>query len=367
MNETVQNPFPVAADSGGALAQANTQREVAEVQAAMVIAKKFPRDPREAMDRILMACTRPRLADQAVYQYARGGQDVTGPSIRLAEELARGWGNILCGVTELSRANGVSECLAYAWDLETNFRDEKRFHVKHWRDTKKGGYALKDERDIYELIANQGARRKRACILAVIPGDVQEAAVQQCDLTLKTTAELTPERLQSMLDKFSSYGVTREHIEKRIQRKLDSMTPALFISLGKIYNSLRDGMSTPHEWFDLPKPQEQRTTLSEITGADKLSDEFDSQPIPGFDDPEPLPAEPEPEPEPAPPETPPAPAGRTKPDTLAMVAKIGKAKNLDQLASAWTHIQAAYGESGVPRPVTSAYEQAGKALKGAGQ
>lgn len=251
--ENVQNPFqssPVTTLPATASAAALVQREVAEVQAAMVVAKKFPRDPIAAMDRILQSCARPSLAHAALYQYSRGGNDISGPSIRLAEELARQWGNIVCGVTELTRSAGMSECLAYAWDLETNFRDEKRFQVKHWRDTKQGGYALKDERDIYELIANQGSRRKRACLLAVIPGDVQEAATQQCDVTLRTKADVTPERVKAMVEKFAEYNVTQPQIEKRIQRRIDAITPALMVQLGRIYNSLKDGMSQAADWFE---------------------------------------------------------------------------------------------------------------------
>lgn len=265
--EQPNNPFghlPVAAAPTGALAQAAAQREVAEVQAAMVIAKKFPRDPIAAMDRILQSCARPTLAEAAFYQYSRGGSDISGASIRLLEEVCRGWGNIACGVTELARHDGYSECEAYAVDLETNFRDGKKFQVRHWRDTKSGGYKIKDERDIYELIANMGARRKRACMEAIVPGDVLEAAKKQCEVTLKTKAEVTPERLQSLLDKFADHGVTKEMIEKRIQRRIDAMTPALLVQLGRIFNSLKDGMSTPAEWFEVePKadaqPQPQAT------------------------------------------------------------------------------------------------------------
>lgn len=253
--ERQENPFgsaPIAAAPTGTIAQAAVHREVAEVQAAMVIAKRFPRDAIQAMDRILLACTRPTLAEAALYQYSRGGQDIAGASIRLAEQLARDWGNIVCGVTELARQDGHSECLSYAWDLETNFRDEKRFTVRHWRDTRQGGYRIKDERDIYELIANMGARRKRACILAVIPADVQEAAVKQCESTMKAKIEITPEFVQSVIESFADFGVTKEMLEKRIQRRIDTMTPALAVQLKKIHNSLKDGMSTAAEWFEQP-------------------------------------------------------------------------------------------------------------------
>lgn len=248
------NPFanaPVVAKQSGTIAEAAVQREVAEVQAAMVIAKRFPRDQIVAMDKILQACTRPSLAESALYQYSRGGSDITGPSIRLAEVMAQGWGNVLCGVTELGRHEGRSECLSYAWDLETNFRDDKRFSVRHWRDTKKGGYAITDERDVYELIANMGARRKRACILTVIPGDVVEAAIRQCEVTMKTKIQITPDFITGLIATFATHGVTKEHIEKRIQRRIDSITPALAAQLKKIHNSLKDGMSTPADWFEV--------------------------------------------------------------------------------------------------------------------
>src|SRR5262245_50625006 len=104
----VANPFasdPIVAAPTGSVEQALVQREVAEVQAAMAIAQKFPRNPIAAVDRILNECTRVGLAESAVYSFSRGGADIMGPSIRLAEVLARNWGNLSCGVTELSRRN----------------------------------------------------------------------------------------------------------------------------------------------------------------------------------------------------------------------------------------------------------------------
>ncbi len=268
----VENPFgtqQLQAPAGGS-AQALAQREIAEVQAAMIIAKKFPRDPVVAMDRILNACTRPMLAEKAVYEYGKGGQDVSGPSIRMAEVLAQNWGNMRCGVIEVSRGVGVSECLAYATDLETNFGDEKRFQVRHWIDTKGGGRAAKDEREIYELIANMGARRKRACIMAVIPGDVQEAAVRQCEVTLSTKVQITDELKQSLIDKFAAFGVTKEMLEKRIQRRMDAITPGMVVNLGKIYNSVKDGMSTASEWFDMQATQGDTAETVKTTPTSKM-------------------------------------------------------------------------------------------------
>src|SRR5574340_1669066 len=189
-NSSVLSESPIVSrPSNNAIADATTQREVAEVQGAIVLAKKFPRNQIEAMDRILNACQRPSLAEGALYSYARGGTDITGPSIRLAEVAAQNWGNLQFGIRELEQRNGESTVEAYAWDMETNVRQAKVFQVAHKRHTKKGSYQLEDPRDIYEMVANQGARRLRACILAVIPGDVTEAAVAQCEATMKSKAD----------------------------------------------------------------------------------------------------------------------------------------------------------------------------------
>src|SRR5690606_5467319 len=103
------NPFvgagngAIAKRENAALVETASQREIAEVQAAMAIAKRFPRDPIAAMDRILQACTRPTLAEGALYSYSRGGSEVSGPSIRLAEVAAQSWGNIQFGIRELEQ------------------------------------------------------------------------------------------------------------------------------------------------------------------------------------------------------------------------------------------------------------------------
>lgn len=243
---------PIASRPTTAVAASDQQRAIAEVQAALFIARANPRDPIRAIDLVRQDCTRPGLAERALYSYARGGQEVTGPSIRLAECIAQRWGNIQFGVRELEQRTGESVVQAYAWDVENNTRREVTFTVPHVRDTKRGRVRLEDARDIYELTANMGARRLRACILAVVPGDVVDGAVEQVEETLKAKIEVTPERVKKVLDAFANYGVTQKQVEKRIQRhaSAESITPALMLQLLKIGNSLRDGMSVAADWFE---------------------------------------------------------------------------------------------------------------------
>ena len=254
-NVTTINPFGSAASavvspSAGSAQAADSARAIAEVQAALMIARMNPRDQRVSMDRILNACTRQSLAQSAVYAYSRGGSSITGPSIRLAEAIAQQWGNIQFGIRELSNSGGKSEVQAYAWDVETNTRREISFTVPHIRYTKKGGYSLEDPRDIYELVANQGARRLRACILAVIPGDVVEAAVSQCQVTLRQSVDVSPEGIKKTIDAFERFGVTKAQIEKFCQCRSEAINAAQIVRLRNVYTSLRDGMSSPADWFE---------------------------------------------------------------------------------------------------------------------
>lgn len=246
-------PAPTINPNNAAAAVAMT-REMAETLASVQMAKTFPRNEIAARDRILNACTRQTLAAGACYTYNRGGTDVTGPSIRLAEMLAQNWGNITFGIRELEQRNGESTCEAFAWDMETNARQTKVFQVSHIRHTKKGDYPLTDPRDIYELVANNGARRLRACILGIIPGDIVEEAVAACEKTLTTKVQVTPERIADLQDKFKELGVSRKQIEARIQCHLEAIKPVQLVSLGKIYNSIKDGMSKPEDWF---QPEEE--------------------------------------------------------------------------------------------------------------
>lgn len=290
------NPFgdqPVSeVPRANAVAQSDQQRSIAEVQAAMMIARMNPRNIIQAMDRILNACTRPTLADAAVYTYARGGSDISGPSIRLAEAMAQCWGNIQFGIRELDQRGGESTVQAFAWDVETNTRREVVFQVPHIRHTRQGRKMLDDPRDIYEMVANQGARRLRACILAIIPGDVTEAAVAQCEVTMRAKADTTPEGVAKMIAAFAPFGVTKTQIETRIQRHIDAIQPAQIVALKKIYASLRDGMSSPAEWFE-PDP----TAASEApkTGASGLKAAATKAPKPASPAADSAPWEPTPE------------------------------------------------------------------------
>jgi hypothetical protein len=246
---------------------AEQQRAKSEIEAALTIAAARPRDQAAAVTRIVTSCQRPALAENSQYSYARGGTDISGPNIRLMEVIAQNWGNLEWGFRELARfpgkggQPGESVVEAMAWDLESNSRVRKQFTVSHSERTKKGLKVFTDPRDIYEWIANQAQRRVRTALENIVPRDVQELACEECDRTLKAKVDLSPDAISKLVAAFEKVGVRRAQIEARIQRPVESVTPAQVIALRKIWASIRDGIGHVEDYFeaaaavDSAKPQ----------------------------------------------------------------------------------------------------------------
>lgn len=271
--QPVVNPFQRTAPAhvNAGTTEIEIQRAVAEVQASLMIAKARPRDQAQAFMNVIESCRRPSFAAKAFYAYPRGGQTITGPSIRFAEELARLWGNMEYGMRELSNRDGETEMEAFCWDYETNTKSSQRFTVKHVRDTRGGSVLLTDQRDIYELGANLGSRRVRARILAVLPPDLVEAAVEECRKTMsgEGTGNFS-DRVKNMLKAFQALGVTKAHLEGRIGKPVSEILPEELTDLIGIYNSMKDGMTKASDWFGQgERKPEEGSTLDNLASKSK--------------------------------------------------------------------------------------------------
>ena len=254
-------------------------REVATGQGQIAIAKSFPREMDEVIGKIEAACSRRQLAERSLYTYARGGSSIQGPSIRLAEALVNAYGNSKAGFEVVDSNEEHSRVRAYAYDMESNSVHERTFDVPHVRYAKGGITRLTDPRDIYECIANQASRRERACILAMIPADLVEFAVSKCQETLRRDIDITPDELNALQRAFASYGVSKNAIEKRIQRKLSAITAEQFIELHSIYTSLSDSVGQPEQFFELDaRPQGESDSVPESPAIEDMKEDADGLP-----------------------------------------------------------------------------------------
>jgi hypothetical protein len=254
---------PSRVGQGTAVEQA---RAVAEVMAAIQVARQFPREVPQSIRLMEDACKQPALAERAFFRYNRGGGTVTGPSIHLARQLAAAWGNLQYGITEMRRDDeyGQSEMQAWAWDVETNTRVANTFIVPHRRDTKDGPKLLTDQRDIYENNANNAARRLREAIFAVLPTWFTETAKDRCNGTLRNGGgKALPQRISEAIDGFGMIGISEQQLEEKIGQPVTKWSEHDVVQLGIIYKSLRNGEVRKDEEFP---PSAARVTIGEITG-----------------------------------------------------------------------------------------------------
>lgn len=240
-------------------------RAAAEVQAQVIVAQQCPRDVQAALRAMRDSCQQKRLAERAFYRFSRGGQQVSGPTVHLARELARIWGNVTYGISEMSRddEHGQSEMQAYAWDLQTNTRSSQIFIVPHMRDKKGGPERLVDLRDIYENNTNHGARRLRQAIWAILPPWFVDEAVDLCTKTLTEGGGVPLEqRIRKALDAFDAdYRVSEEQLARRLGRPVSRWTAHDVAQLTIVYKSLQRGETRVEDEF-----AEAPVTAEEITG-----------------------------------------------------------------------------------------------------
>lgn len=217
----------------------------AEVQAAIIIAKKFPRKEDAAYEKLMKACLRTTFADDAIYSYPRGGTDIEGPSVHLAREAGRVWGNLEYGFVIVRDDEVERHIRGWAWDKETNVRNFSEASFKKMIYRKGKGNIIPDEREMRELTNKHGAILERNAILKTIPKDFIEDAMTQCRETLDQQAAQDPDGARKRLIlAFSALGITPEMLERKLSHPLVQSTAKEIADLRKIYTSIKDGNST---------------------------------------------------------------------------------------------------------------------------
>lgn len=276
-------PVPGRVGQGTAVEQS---RAVAEVQAAVIVAQQVPRSIAAATAAMREACQQLGLAKRAFYSYSRAGSPVTGPTVHLARELARCWGNVQYGITELRRDDEArqSEMQAWAWDVQTNTRNSTTFIVPHSREKGREVVELTGLRDVYENNANMGARRVREMIFALLPTWYTDEAEVLARATLekgdgqKPFAQRTADAIRAFRDQ---HGVTQAQLEKRQGRKADDWTPTDLANLEIVFRSLVNRETTLADEFptdevdadDLkPRAAVPAATAAQVADAEAVAD-----------------------------------------------------------------------------------------------
>lgn len=253
----------MVAQAGGINAGAvaiEQERAIAEAQGQLTLAKKFPRSMSAAINEFLDACKSPDFAATAFYSVPNRG---SGPSIRLAEEAARCYGNFVYGHRELSRSEGKSEIEVYAWDMEKNNRSSRQITVMHVVDTKNGPKKLTDQADIDNKIANVASKQMRGRILALMPKHMIAAGIAEAKRTLAGGNEKPiSERIVAMAGAFGKFGVTNDMLVAYLGHPVDHTTIDELADMMGIYNAIRDGAKASDYFSAGEKAEKQETNAS---------------------------------------------------------------------------------------------------------
>lgn len=252
--DNYENNLPAIQQQPSAIVQIEQARAVQEVQARLIIAKRFPRDEIAVHARIMRTCQRPSFAEKAIYKLPRGGQSVTGPSINLARGIASHFGNVSSGIRIISQSEEMTHGQAFAMDLETMTEKTRDFFVRHERKAHGEIKKVTDPQQISEMFAAAGSKAERQCLLAIIPSDYVEDAMNACRATIERGGGVPlADRIRKMVTSFSfEFQVTQEQIEAYIGHKAAAMTAQEFADLVQVYNALKEDISKREDYFPIP-------------------------------------------------------------------------------------------------------------------
>lgn len=303
--------------------RAMAKQAESQIQARYIMAERKPRDVMQARERILRDCQRPAFAKKAIY-HKPIGQGVEGPSIRLAEALARAMTNILTDVSAIYDDPQKRIVRVVASDLESNITFTKDVTVNKTverskpiegrkivsqRVNSKGYPVFVLEATDDEILDRENAlasKAMRTCLLRLIPGDVLEEAMDRCYQTQATKDAEDPDATRkAMVDAFGGINVSVEQLAAYLGHPLEQTVPKEMQVLRGIFNAIKDGEATWAEAIasrdggtngngksessaqqepskaDAPKGQ---TTLGDVAARSKAGREKGKERQPGEDD-----------------------------------------------------------------------------------
>jgi hypothetical protein len=288
------NPYGEDQEPEIIAAGALTQITKGEVNMQVATAKEFPRSLKRFREEVLsMATIDKETAVECTYTIPRGGKFIVGPSIRFAELLATGWGNIREEKRSLEPEDAVVRGQGTAWDMERNRL--VRAEVAR-RITDKNGVRYNE--DMISTTSNAAASiAHRNAILACIPKALWRGIHERVQEVGAGDAKTLPENRRGWFEWWAKAGVSEARILLALRKpSLEDVGLADLGILQGLCTAYREGGLDLDQAFPTPEVPEDLPS-----GKHSFTKPRAAKPKP-----KPKPkakpkAEPEPEPEPEPP------------------------------------------------------------------
>ena len=226
----------------------------AEVDTQITTARRYPRIVQQVKkDMLSFATLDEETASACFYSLPRGGKNIQGPSVRLAEIAVSCYGNLRVGsriiqtVTTGENHHVVVQAIAH--DLEKNVAVtiEKRRRI-----TKKRNKDYVDEDDI-NLAANAGAAIAfRDAVFKVVPQALIKPILDAAKKVAVGDMKSLVSRRNKMVDAFSKMGVTPDRILAVIGKKsVDEIDLGDMETLLGLHNAIKDGQTSVEDAFPM--------------------------------------------------------------------------------------------------------------------
>lgn len=225
--------------------------ERAQIDIQVATAHKYPRAALSVIKKniISFATLDEETAEGCFYVLPRGGKEIRGPSVRLAEMATTCYGNISAGAREIANDGKNITVQAVCHDLENNVRIA--IEVKRKIVDKNGKTYNEDMQTTTGNAARSIALRN--AIFKVIPMALIRPAYDAARKVAIGDAETLVSRRTRAMEAFAKMGATAERVLAAIGKKTieDIDLPALETLQG-IRTAIKDGDTTVDESFPLP-------------------------------------------------------------------------------------------------------------------
>ncbi len=267
-NDTAMIPTATAGNmlqptSSAAIALAEQSK--ATVLARYQMALMRPRNMDQVRRALLRECERPSLAEVAEYALPRRDKEgnkkwIKGPSIRLAEVVARALGNIYTESVVIAEDDFTRTVRVTVMDLESNISFSGDVVCRKVAERRR---LMEDQEYISTRVNSEGrtvyvvavsepeqlqqqnaaiSRILRNHILRLLPGGLLDEAIQKCRATQGKQDKADPDaHRHRLVDAFAELGIEPDDLVEYLGYPLDECTPETISNLRAVCTSIRDG------------------------------------------------------------------------------------------------------------------------------
>lgn len=223
----------------------------AEIDVQISTAKAFPRSLKMFLDKATgMATLNENIASSCRYALPRGGKDLEGPTVRLAEIVCSTYGNIRAGARVIANDGKTITAQGICHDLETNY--SVTVEVKR-RITDRNNKTFNE--DMQVVTGNAAcAIAYRNAVFKVVPSAMVAEIYDAAKQVSRGTMETLVTRREKAVEYLKSLGVTVKQICDVLEiKKVEDIDLDKLDTLRGMCTLIKNGESTVSDLFDLNK------------------------------------------------------------------------------------------------------------------